>query len=105
MQAQSSAGLFSALSEEGREPVVLQPLWGTVLGCRPLACVMENLSWGSRHMCFRSVLIASASEALISCKQIFAESFELMHLLRQWSHDQMKLVGPLLACGHIFLQT
>lgn len=60
--------LLSVLSEEGREPVVHQPLWSTGSGCTPLACAMENLCWGSRHMCFKSVLIESGSEALISCR-------------------------------------
>ena len=83
VHAQSSAGLLSVLSEEGREPVVHQPLWSTELGCTPLACAMENLCWGSRHMCFQSVLTESGSEALISCWLFFAESLELMHLLRQ----------------------
>lgn len=41
---------------------------------------------GSGHMCFRSVLTESVSEALTSCHlacKIFAESFDLMHLLKQ----------------------
>lgn len=60
-----------------------------------LGKIFPHRHWGSRHMCFRSVLIESASEALTSCHlvcKIFAESFDLTPLLKQQSHDQRKLL-------------
>lgn len=82
-----------------REPVVFWPLRGHSIRLQTLGicCGKIFLPWhsGSRHMCFRSVLIKSAFEALTSCHlvcRIFAESFDLRRLLKQQSHDQRKLL-------------